>query len=408
MDASCGPSNALTNLSKHAQRDTHLQNEASQRMGGPRHPNQLFRSSNFNQVDANLNQEFERFQGRHTSDVPLSSPYAQQQRLPYQPQHQHQRPLQNQHQQSANPKWVQDFSQINLGASKSSQGDWQSQFMRQSQNQAALQSQSQGQMQTNNFMQLLHLQRPTFVPTLAREGPFQLSMRTDLSVPLTEHRELHLVELDQESFNQQFDAIERELENETVDDRDTGKDEFARTAQQVRNSMMSVPDGETSSKFQQSNFLKLMSDISNKSVELDGDKFVNAELRADIRELTTSPQSHSNATESPANVAAESVPATFDFRGPVESDHVMQPTSALPDPMAHIKDGALDGITDPLMAAKIISGNQVTDQHWLNMDNNDDDWLDMTEDAPVSRPGSIMNARDQEIYDDYRHDDDYR
>lgn len=280
--------------------------------------------------------------------------------------------------------------------------------MRQSQNQAALQSQSQGQMQTNNFMQLLHLQRPTFVPTLAREGPFQLSMRTDLSVPLTEHRELHLVELDQESFNQQFDAIERELENETVDDRDTGKDEFARTAQQVRNSMMSVPDGETSSKFQQSNFLKLMSDISNKSVELDGDKFVNAELRADIRELTTSPQSHSNATESPANVAAESVPATFDFRGPVESDHVMQPTSALPDPMAHIKDGALDGITDPLMAAKIISGNQVTDQHWLNMDNNDDDWLDMTEDAPVSRPGSIMNARDQEIYDDYRHDDDYR
>ncbi|CAH2351285.1 hypothetical protein CLIB1423_03S02828 [[Candida] railenensis] len=433
MDASCGPSNALTNLSKHSQRDTTLQNEASQRFNAF-NKGQDFKT-NSNQIDRNLNRDFEQFSGHQNQ---FQAQHQQYQFQPFQHSNQQQQQQFNQQQhhnvmhanqqpmQNGQAKWVSDFSQMNIG-DQQQKNNWQSQFMAQPQ---------QNIQQQRHQQSPSHLQQPMVNRYIAQTMPFNLSMRTDLSTPLTEHQEVHQAESVQESFNQQFDEIERELQsneqvlNKQLSDRGgDDKAEFAKTARQVHSSMMSVQNEETSNKFQNSNFLKLMSSISNRSVELEGDKLVDTDTRVDIREHLADPLQHEKAEAAAdrerANVEqmnldnnvypltqAETAPAINvpylrppGITRPVQQREESQ-INTLPDPLAHIRDGGLDGITDPLMAAKIISGNQVKDKHWLGSNNNDDDWLDMTEDAP-SRPGSILNPRDQEMYDDYRHDDDY-
>lgn len=436
MDASCGPSNALTNLSKHSQRDTTLQNEASQRFNAF-NKGQDFKT-NSNQIDRNLNRDFEQFLGHQNQFQPQHQQYQFQ---PFQHSNQQQQQRFNQHQQqqqhhnvmhanqqpmqNGQAKWVLDFSQMKIGEQQQ-KNNWQSQFMAQPQQNIQQQRHQQSQ---------LHLQQPMVNRYIAQTMPFNLSMRTDLSSPLTEHQEVHQAEQVQESFNQQFDEIERELQSneevlkEQLSDRGgDDKAEFAKTARQVHSSMMSVQNEETSNKFQNSNFLKLMSSISNRSVELEGDKLVDTDTRVDIREHLADPLQHEKAEAADRvrmnlddNVSPSPQPGTAPtidvpylnppgiIRNPQQREEQQRKEpqiNSLPDPLAHIRDGGLEGITDPLMAAKIISGNQVKDKHWLGSNNNDDDWLDMTEDGP-SRPGSILNPRDQEMYDDYRHDDDY-
>ncbi|RKP28884.1 hypothetical protein METBISCDRAFT_19991, partial [Metschnikowia bicuspidata] len=57
MEASCGPTSALSHLNKHAQKDNYLQHEAAARQGLL--PRAVFR--NQPGVDANLNRESQQF-----------------------------------------------------------------------------------------------------------------------------------------------------------------------------------------------------------------------------------------------------------------------------------------------------------------------------------------------------------
>ncbi|CAK7894619.1 hypothetical protein CAAN1_02S04808 [[Candida] anglica] len=414
--ASCGPSNALTNLSKHAQRDNTLQNEAGARFGHMTGSND-FKSRNTHQIDANLNREFDNFQGnRFASDFQMQHPSFHQQG--------------NVQQRNVQQGWVQDFSQLNINArpvqvqnngihnnqsqsiahSHSHQrNDWQSQFMKQ-------------QSQVSNQGQSFHQSSQPGLQYRPQMTPFALNMRTDLSTPLTEHKEIHKNQQEQDMFDEQFNQMEselKELEAEQVEPTrsNTHNEEFAKTAQQVHDSMSSVKSPELQQRLQGSEFLKLMKSIADRDVELSGDKLVNASSGEDIRDHLPDPlREERSVSGSPSMqqhqhqpVRTEQPPMVSDQRAATNAP----PVNQLPDPLAHIRDGGLEGINDPLMAAKVVSGNQIKNHHWTNSSNGGDDWLDMTEDAPMprmnmNRPGAILEPHDQEMYDDYRHDDDYR
>lgn len=245
-------------------------------------------------------------------------------------------------------------------------------------------------------------------------------MRTDLSSPLmTEHQEVHREEHEKAAFDEQFERLEQELaEAEQVSDNIHDREEFARTAGRVKESMLvSSPERseETTEKFQQLNFLKLMSSIHNRSVEIsaDGEKLVDREGQ-DVRDgghldsandvLQSQPSYHDPVHDAAHDIRLGDGPLhIMDLPQSTKRAEVSDnapPTNHLPDPLAHIKDGALPEFLDPLQAAKIVSGNQVKTRDWMPTD---DDWLDMS----VQPPRSIVSQEWQEMYDDYRHDDDH-
>lgn len=423
MDASCGPSNALQNLSKHTQRDNSLQNEFMGR-NAPQQPGQGFRS-NVHHVDQNLNQEFQQFNGAHQ----VNNAYMNQISTSHNFNH-----IQRQPQQKQQPGWVQDFSNLSINHRQTpqhhqpTQRDWHQQFMSQ---QGAQQHQQQHQQQPTQYNQRA---MPNYT------AGFSMNMRTNLSNPVynqmgtpTEHQEVHNLEQERLMFDDQFDQLEKELAAQELeqpevvqqeadvqiplDDNELEKEEFANTARKVHQSM-TKSDGtrstETNSKFEQSDFLKLMNSISNRSVELshEGDKLVN-KAGEDIREHLSDPlrevkneqlQNHPEPSSEvnyhqPMHEASPFPPYRSQMvrPAPVES-HQPELRGHLPDPLAHIKDGVLGDIDSPLQAAQIISGGQVNANDWME----DDMWT-----APVAtKKGSILDSLSQEVFDDYRHDDD--
>lgn len=293
------------------------------------------------------------------------------------------------------------------------QGQNQDQFPNQDQFQNQNQSQNQFHNQFQNQFENQFQNQNQFLAQ-----PFRLNMRTDLSTPLhpfTEHQELHREDHHQLAFDEQFDRLEQELaqaetQAETHNElSDMDKEEFARTAGKVKETMLvDNPERseETTQKFQQSNFLKLMSSIHERSVEIsdEGDKLVDRSGQ-DIRETT---EARDERTQSPDYHAAmhDTQPVQMSsnqlnlqpnsqLNSQLNSQNIQ---SRLPDPLAHIKDGALPEFLDPLQAAKIVSGNQVKTGDWMPTD---DHWLDMT-----TKQNSIVSQEWQEMYDDYRHDDD--
>lgn len=403
MDAaSCGPSNALQNLSKHSQRDNTLQNEIIRNQ-----PQQGNSFRNQPMVDQSLNQDFQQFSNGQTFNQFQLAPVHHQLNQQHNQRSHHHAP-QNQFQPQQG--WVLDFSNMNINQKPvhqqgSAQSDWHQQFM--NQRHPAQQVQSQGAYQA---------QRPM--------SGFNMNMRTNLSNSLYqtstqnvgEHKEIHKLEEENQIFDDHFDQLERELQQEQatdiqVDGDEYDKEQFAKTAKQVHDSMLSGGDSETNSKFQNSDFLKLMSSISDRSVEIssEGDKLVQKQSGEDVRGLEDSRHSASPAPQQIHTQQPMGHPQVPHPHAPVNEPQA----SHLPDPLAHIKDGALSDISSPLQAAKVVSGNQVKTNDWMD----EDDWLDMTEDTPFPVRGgpqrprvparrNIMTREAQEVYDDYRNDDD--
>lgn len=449
MDASCGPSSALLQLNKHSQRDNSLQHEQAARRGGPPGIQSQFRGPRF---DMNLNREFEQFSGgENTARFDGNS-------------HQFRAPAQR----PEGPGWVQDFSKMSLDQ----RPEWANQFRaghsRQNQNQhpahfqAANQNQQQNHFQGQFVPNQLHLSNQNIsnqnLSNQYMPQPFRLNMRTDLSTPLqsqmSEHQELHRTDHEQAAFDSEFEKFEQEMARSEAEAKqmdanqdqthpelsNADREEFARTAGRVKETML-VDNPQrseaTAQKFQQSNFLKLMSSIHDREVELSeaGDKLVD-QSGQDIRDSSVTPdenvqqetmddeRSSSGQTHragpspgpnyhEPTHTLIGPQPAAL---GPLflsdppnqlleapprpDTEGASQTTqqSRLPDPLAHIADGALPEFLDPLQAAKIVSGNQVKTSDWMQ----DDDWLDMT----VPQQRSIVSEEWQEMYDDYRNDDD--
>ncbi|KAK6460818.1 hypothetical protein DFJ63DRAFT_317236 [Scheffersomyces coipomensis] len=411
MDASCGPSNAITNLSKHAQRDNSLQNEAALRNNQQRNNIGSFRT-NGNIVDTRLNSEFQQFNNGNDFASSFASqfkPQIPQQNIQQQPQ-------------LHNGNWVNDFSNLAINQPQGPihqhhpaqqqhqqpnvRSDWNQQFLQQDNSQVQFQ---QPQQQNQQFM-------PNYANGLAmRNSPlFAQQQHQQVQPQVSEHQELHKMQQESKHFDNEFDMLEKELQDQepaqdeelkTVDDSD--KERFAETARQVQHSMQSATSTqETKSKFENSNFLKLMSSISNRQVELSGDKLVNSTNGEDIRQYLSDPlkdikteNGNIHYHEPPHDIPIPVAP----IQQQQQPQHDLRPeVNHLPDPLAHIKDGELGGILDPFSAAKVVSGGQVQMHDWME----DFDSVPTTvNNRRVKR--SILTDKWQEVYDDYRHDDDF-
>lgn len=442
--ASCGPSTALQNLNKHAQRDNSLQHQRHQH---PQHPQQqgasIHQFRQGQQVDSRLNADFKQFNNGND----FANSFMNQMNIkPSMQQHQHQ---QHQHQQ---PAWVNDFSNLsiqqqhqhqNQQQNQGTKSDWHQQFMQQQQQQPnTLQHQSNFQQMTPNYAM----------------GSYQMRNTATTMTPMfhnqTEHQQQHKLEEEQRALEKQFDMIEKQLQNESVTteentNQDEAKEEFARIARKAETSMKTIDshDSEMNEKFQNSQFLKLMSSIGNRQVELEGDKLVTSDSKEDIREkgipetitatnptITTAPRDTLEGQftlQGPSNpdFAREMYdqiprpkPANTAFPHPSsgDSEHEQQQEpndphqNTLPDPLAHIQDGQLSDINDPLTAARIISGGQVQMSDWVeDYDTISDTPSKLETDSnnnPNVRPfrkGQIVDHHWDEMYRDYRHDDDY-
>ena len=443
--ASCGPSTALQNLNKHAQRDNSLQHQRHQ------HPQQqgasIHQFRQGQQVDSRLNADFKQFNSGNDfansfmNQMNIKPSMQQHQQQQHQQQHQHQQPA-----------WVNDFSNLsiqqqhqhqNQQQNQGTKSDWHQQFMQQQQQQPnTLQHQSNFQQMTPNYAM----------------GSYQMRNTATTMTPMfhnqTEHQQQHKLEEEQRALEKQFDMIEKQLQNESVtteenSNQDEAKEEFARIARKAETSMKTIDshDSEMNEKFQNSQFLKLMSSIGNRQVELEGDKLVTSDSKEDIREkgipetitatnptITTAPRDTLEGQftlQGPSNpdFAREMYdqiprpkPANTAFPHPSsgDSEHEQQQEpndphqNTLPDPLAHIQDGQLSDINDPLTAARIISGGQVQMSDWVeDYDTISDTPSKLETDSnnnPNVRPfrkGQIVDHHWDEMYRDYRHDDDY-
>lgn len=412
MEASCGPTNALNKLSQYSQRDNSLQNDVLRQ---PQHnPTAQFKGGQL--VDERLNQDFNQF-----NQTGGSSNFASQFMNSHAPQFQNRnvqavpqnRAQQFQHQyqpQTGNSNWVLDFSSMSIGDSQ--RANWNQQF---NQNMS-----QQMQSQTQNQNQMNGVQQRQFMAQRTNGEAFQLNMRTNLSTTMninnrpmnmntlspgfkTEHQEMHEAAF----FDNQFNELEKELQETTEQQEifdDSEKEKFAETARRVKSSMLrggSLQLEETSQKFQNSNFLKLMNSIGNRQVELEGDKLVEKE--GQISQINVEPQDTrvsmvpmADGKEIDYHKPLHPFPdVTEEKRQNLREEHI----NHLPDPLAHLKEGDLADFKSPLEAAKIVSGNQVKTSDWMD----DDLWLDQT--GPASQRSQIMTDEWQEMFDDYRHDD---
>lgn len=407
MEASCGPTNALSQLTKHTQRDTSLQHER---------PQQLRQQPGFRSqpgVDANLNQDFLHFASGSLEGVRpqlLSMGPGFGQHVPMAQSNMGrsnmgQSNMGQSHMNQSNMSmaqpvqgsgWVQDFNKLLLaqGRSQISQGN-QMGSMRSGQlqhqgfgyGQAAYNSMAQSQWQGQTMGQ----------------APVMQTSHQD-STPQFDEEALaaHFEQIE-------LDMVQEEAAQQAARDNDAEREEFAAAARQVRNSMLSdkqPKSDDTAAKFEQSNFLKLMSLISEREVELsaEGDRLVQRSTGEDIREYLSDPLRHERAAESESSQGPplEEQPdyhrPMFEHgssTAPKESESIR---SHLPDPLAHIKDGALASDLLALQAAQVISGGQVQGSSWME----DEMW-----DAPANARGSILTREEQEVYDDYRNMDDH-
>lgn len=415
MDASCGPSSAISQLSKHTQRDTSLQHGLVNR-----HESQQNRPGFRNQpgFDAQLNQEFQNFSGRSSGGPVFQDQFANAGPINH---HQH-----RQHQNQQN-RWIQDFNGLSLenrpaqasqsGQAQNAKSDWHRQFMNLMNQQPQLQQNrtnyQMGQMGQTGYM--------------GQMGQYRYQGMQNMQ-PQNEKAQVEADMLgDSEALDSHFDQLEKELAmEEQVDSEEAliseiDKEQFIKAARDVQKSMRNEngqKSEETSLKFEQLNFLKLMNSISDRKVELskEGDKLVEAESGEDIRQHLSDPLKYEkdpNYHQQPHEPQAEPltipprasvhVPITNEPRVTKESELVR---NHLPDPLAHIKDGQLPDNLSPLQAAKIISGGQVSGGTWME----DELWLGgpgMTQSGNSSSGNSIMEPHWQEVYDDYRHDDDF-
>lgn len=402
MEASCGPTSALSHLNKHAQRDNYLQHEAAARQGLL--PRAVFR--NQPGVDANLNQEFQQFSEGRPMDINGFQGYAPlltHQQFGAQANQIHTPPGQI----AGHQQWMNDFNGLSLNqntmhnqnsahavhkqrTAKTLSSNWSLQFL-----QHAKQHTLRGQVDPQEFsagmrqpmLNMVYLQIPLLPP--------ELSQRME-----QEH-------INSKAWDDQFDQVSKKIdamEQVEAQQDESEKEQFAEAARRVQTVMTSsapLLPSDTASKFEQSNFLKLMSQISNRELEMskEGDNFVAKESGQDVRQYLSDP-----LRDERLELNANEPLSAADIITPSQSEGVITNESvnvrnSLPDPLAHIRDGELLPNLTPLQAARIISGGQVTRQDWFE----DESW-------EVRRPGSrntMLEKEEQDVYDDYRNDDDF-
>lgn len=422
MDASCGPTSALSQLSKHTQRDNSLQHEVSQQ--GHFGPRAGFRSQPG--IDANLNLEFNNFvQGGGNADIgafhgSMNGLPGQMNGFPGQMNNFHGQTTENQ-------QWAQDFNRLSLNNNpQMHQQPQQPQQLHQLLHQPLQQHQS-GQVPMTNWSQqfLQNSKQDTkFTPSFHQSSNFAMHQpvlqQTNLQLvhPSTGQTQFQQHEMQQEptqmddkAFDSHFDKISKEIEQmEQVEqlrlETDADKEAFARAAKQVENNMTSpnpLISNETVSKFQESSFLKLMSMISKREVEIssEGNKLVATGSGEDVRQYLSDPLKHERSGSSDVNdednLRTEHAPTLTGNSMTNESAHIR---SHLPDPLAHIRDGELLADLTPLQAARVISGGQVSKDNWME----NESW-DIG--IPRTRRKGILNEAEQEVFDDYRNDDDF-
>lgn len=435
--ASCGPSNAIQNLNKHTQRDTSLQHQRLQQATGGSSVQQFRQGKQH--IDPRLNNEFQQF----NSGGDFASSFMNQMHI--QPKVQHHHPVQQQQQQ--NGGWVNDFSNLSIQQTPQAKSDWQQQFMQQNQNVTHHhQHQHQPQVQQSNFQQM--------TPNYALGNSYQMrSNVVPMASPVfqnqSEHQQSHKLEEEQRRFENEFALIEKhlaaeqqqqqqeEVNTQEVDIDNIAKEKFAETARLVEDTIKSktYDDFEMKKKFENSQFLKLMSSIGNRKVELEGDKLVTSDSKEDIREKGIPESEAQTAFASHQELHQQATLNNPDYHQPMfdqtpessrdptgragvnVAQQPVQDTAAeqenpqenrLPDPLAHIQDGQLSDINDPLTAAKVISGGQVQTKDWIeDFDNEPEIKQQSAHNERPFRKGQIVDHHWDEMYHDYRHDDDY-
>lgn len=411
---SCGPSSALTQLNKHAQRDQTLQNEFVRPA-----PGQNANAFQRPRVDHALNSEFERFQQDSFQPLNMDMQQFQHQNLQNQNlQNQHQnhqlQNLRNHQLQSHQPQSHQNLqlqNQLQNHQSQNFQGQNQLQQPNTFAQQFLAQNQSQKSGWVDDFHALSLRDRPSWNRQFMQKTPL-----TFTHAPVYTNKD---TDMEVEDLGAQFDEVERELaqleqngaqkeevQNEAVQAdavrADDDKERFAEAARQVQRLMLEQGGlrlDETSEKFAQLNFLKLMALISERQVEIspDGESLVRSNP-----ERAPEPDYHVPPRD------AETLRAQ-NVRGGTETVRESESSSVrahLPDPLAHVRDGALALDLTPLQAARIISGGQVRPADWTE----DESWTAETprqQQTPRPQRAPLLDHAAQEAYDDYRNDDDF-
>lgn len=308
--ASCGPSNALTNLNKFANQDNSLSNQfigSSHHQGNAEQQNVLSRN-NFNSINENLQYDFNQFNQQHQQPHQSFSnsgfiPQQQQQ------QQQHQSQFQNQ----ANSQWINDFQKMNINnipqeehiqqLRQANQQGWINEFQSMQQMDSSQHQQQQMQQQNQQHQQQYN------------SNAFQMRSNMMLNNSSMMYDQQQRTNLQQQQSNietddmyDMFEQVENELnelktlvkEEEKQKEEEMNKDEsekilFAQIAKNVFNTMNGTNknntiNSNTSQKFQNSNFLKLMQKIGERKIEInnEGNKFID-ENGNDIRDYLPDP-----------------------------------------------------------------------------------------------------------------------
>ncbi|KAI5959212.1 hypothetical protein KGF57_002150 [Candida theae] len=373
----------------------------------------------------------------------------------HQHQHQHQHPQQQQQQgwindfsglsieQRQQPQvnnWSKQFMQG--GPSQQQQKQYYQQ-QQQRQNQQPMVHSQIPNYSLGTFQNRINMNAVGAVPQFAAQTEHQQIHKLDAGHQEILENEFDRIEkeLAQEPQTSEAEAILSESVDKALEDHD--RDLFAETARSVENSMngLNTNDAAMAEKFQQSSFLNLMHSIANKETVLENNELktqenVSAETSAqdtasnlkssDYIQPMYNPDQQQNQVDSMGfntdEFSDETIPNhpftqqttstrfnTDEFSDDTILNHPLPPQAIpqmqrknlqqhepsetqnhLPDPLAHIGN-QLDGVTDPLTAARIISGGQVRSRDWED----DDDWL--TEDV-TWRKGQVVGGQREERF----------
>lgn len=360
----CGPSNALKNLNQFNSRDNSLQYQRHQ----PQGPVHGFRANEVNNTSFNEFSKGEFQSGEFKVGMQPLQPAMQSEshgmaRSRHGPT--------SHGLQGARASWVNDFSKLAINQPQ----------ITHFQN---IQSQGQSHDQIIETPGIQNVQTPMYQPrfqmNMMQTNMNQTNMNqgflpTETNRYQTEHQSLHdprtYADISHEEFENQFQMIEHETSaapeistntQPVSNQSETDKQEFAETAGKIRDHLIQHE------KFKHLKFVELMNDISQRQVEIsdNGETFVQTH--------------HDTATLQP-NVK----PTNTSIPLSQQTNQIKEIVNELPDPLSHIKDGDLQGISDPLTAARIISGDQIKMSDWIE---------------------DFERQKWQE-FDDYRHDDDF-
>ncbi|ODV86112.1 hypothetical protein CANARDRAFT_6609 [[Candida] arabinofermentans NRRL YB-2248] len=298
--ASCAANSALNKLHSHANLDRSLNH-------------QLTANSN---AQVSNSQQFTNFQKFSTIDNDLQNQY--QNFSSQQQQQQHFEPVNFEvSQQQQQKSWINDFQQLNIDSnhinqhqfvqqeshsnaqnqqmnSTSLKPEWLSEFSQTQQHQQMMETHDSFQSNVNRLGLQggnMHYQT-SFNRPIQYQQPAQQSQQQEQPAELVDFDSaFNDLETELNQDEMEVSQVEEEQKPNMMDEEDKVK--FAKLAMSVFSTMNNTPasvTAETSSKFKNSNFLKLMNKISTRQIELNDnkDKFIDAQGN-DFRDLLPDP-----------------------------------------------------------------------------------------------------------------------